>query len=183
MNRIGFGDLTDQQLQNDAIALLDHLQSNGCTDGFDASVQTFQQSYVSAGGALPNDSGGRSGIDGLYGKNTAAALQAVMNANPGNSALTNMTAPAGCVAAAPGGAGGGGGNTVFNNGQSATTVSTASMLPTWGWFAIGAAVIAGAAMIYESAQHPHALRSAHRGMKGHAHRLIGHRRGRARRRR
>jgi hypothetical protein len=176
--------LTDPNLQNAAIALLDTLQSNGCPPGFDSDVQGFQQAYVNAGGSLPNDSGGRSGIDGLYGNNTSAALQATINANSGNAALAGFTAPPGCVGAAPSGGTtpvvvvpGGSTNTT-------TTTTTASMFSTATPWLVGAALLAGAALIYESSKHPigkHA-RKASRGMHKHAHSLVGHhRRGHARR--
>ena len=186
--RIGFGDLTDSTLQNNALALLNALKSSGCTDGFDADTQTFQQSYVAAGGSLPSDSNGSSGVDGLYGKNTAAALQAVINANPGNSALANETAPAGCVASASGGSGGGGGNTVLSNGSSATSTSSmASMIGNvpGGWWTVGIASLAALGLVYESMKHHPAGQVAHkatRGMHHHARRIL-HRRGKVRRKR
>jgi hypothetical protein len=148
--RIGFGDLTDSTLQSDAVVLLATLKDNGCPQNADADVQAFQSTYVNAGGSLPNDSNGSSGVDGLYGANTAAALQAVINANPSNSSLANETAPAGCVAAASGGSGGGGGSTTFSTGQSASTMS---LLPTWGWWTLGLAGLVGLGLVYESMKH------------------------------
>jgi hypothetical protein len=185
--RIGFGDLTDSTLQDNALALLNALKSSGCTDGFDADTQTFQQSYVNAGGSLPNDSNGSSGVDGLYGANTAAALQAVINANPGNSALSNEVAPAGCVAAASGGSGGGGGSTVFSNGSSASSTSTMASIVgavPGGWWTLGIASLAALGLVYESMKHHPMASAPHRASKGmhhHARRVLK-RRGRARRR-
>jgi hypothetical protein len=148
--RVGFGDLTDSTLQSDAVVLLATLKDNGCPPNADADVQAFQSAYISAGGSLPNDSNGSSGVDGLYGANTAAALQAVINANPNNSSLANETAPAGCVAAASGGSGGGGGSTTFSTGQSASTMS---LLPAWGWWTLGLAGLVGLGLVYESMKH------------------------------
>lgn len=177
--------LTDSNLQNAAIALLDNLQSNGCPPGFDSDVQTFQQAYVNAGGALPNDSGGRSGIDGLYGNNTSSALQATINANSGSAALAGFTAPPGCVGVAPSGGGGGGGGATSNT-STTTTTSTASFVSAipGGWWTVAAVAAVGAALVYESVGH-HGVAGMHRatrGMHGHAHKLLK-RRGRARRKR
>lgn len=94
----GLGALTDDAVQSAAGALLAELQSAGCTPGFSDSVQSFQQAYVTAGGQLPNDSNGATGIDGLYGANTQAALQSVLDAG---TLQPPQTAPAGCVS--PGG--------------------------------------------------------------------------------
>jgi len=101
--------LTDPNLQSNAVALLFMLHSSGCSPGFDADVQTFQQSYVAAGGVLPASTSAANGVDGLYGANTQAALQAVIDANPNNTDLSGETAPGGCV---PPAGGGGGGNIV-----------------------------------------------------------------------
>jgi hypothetical protein len=138
--------LTDTQLQNDAVALLDSLQSNGCQAGaVDPSVQTFQQSYVNSGGTLPNDSNGSSGVDGLYGANTQNALQNVINANGSNSALANMSAPAGCNAAGSGGA-----STTPGVYQPGVVLSTGNnYLP----YIIGAIVVAGALAAYTYSKH------------------------------
>lgn len=97
----GMGALTDDAVQSAAGVLLAELQSAGCQPGFSDAVQSFQQAYVTAGGNLPNDSDGSSGVDGLYGAHTQAALQAVLDAG---TLQPPQTAPAGCV-----GAGGGGG--------------------------------------------------------------------------
>jgi hypothetical protein len=178
--------LTDPNLQNAAIALLDTLQSSGCPQGFDSDVQTFQQAYVNAGGVLPNDSGGRSGIDGLYGNNTSGALQATINANSGNAALAGFTAPPGCVAAASGGTAPSGGGGSSSNSSTSTTTSTASFVSAipGGWWTVAAVTAVGAALVYESVGH-HGVAGMHRatrGMHGHARKLLK-RRGRPRRRR
>lgn len=168
--RIGFGDLSGAAVQAAAGTLLSELQSSGCQQGTDPNVQAFQQAYVDAGGNLPSDSNGSSGIDGLYGANTAAALQAVLNAGPNQPP---QAAPAGCVAAASGGTGGGGGSTTLSTGQSAS----ATGLPTWGWWAIGAAAVVGAGLIYESVKHhPMASRGGRRGPA--RRRTVRHRRRR-----
>jgi hypothetical protein len=100
----GMGALTDDDVQSAAGMLLAELQSAGCTPGFSDAVQSFQQAYITAGGNLPNDSDGSSGVDGLYGANTQAALQSVLDAG---TLQPPQKAPAGCV-----GAGGGGGSVV-----------------------------------------------------------------------
>lgn len=96
----GMGAMTDDAVQTAAGALLAELQSAGCTPGFSDSVQSFQQAYITAGGQLPNDSNGASGVDGLYGANTQAALQSVLDAG---TLQPPQAAPAGCVAAGGGG--------------------------------------------------------------------------------
>jgi hypothetical protein len=122
------GAITDTQLQNDAIALLDSLQSNGCQTSNDPSVSTFQTSFNTAG------AGTTLAVDGLYGSNTQSALQSVINSNSDNSALANMTAPAGCV-----------GKAVTPTQSLDTALST---LPggadyTWAWILGGLIVVGG----------------------------------------
>jgi len=132
--------IDDTSLQNAAIALFDDLSSNGCQQVASASVSTFQSAYnASAGGSLA--------VDGLYGAQSSAALQAVMNGNSSNSALANQTAPAGCVAQG-GGGGGGGGNipVVVSSGSSGV-----GPLP----YIIGAVVIAGALAAYTYSKKKH----------------------------
>jgi len=93
---IGLGavNLTDATLLATADALYTALQTRGCINGFDQLVQNFQQAWVAAGGTLPNDSGGRSGIDGLYGTNTSNALaQIYTDALPGCVGVAAVTGP------------------------------------------------------------------------------------------
>jgi hypothetical protein len=127
--------LTDTSLQNDAIALLDDLTSNGCQVAVMPSVQTFQQSYINSGGSLAK-------ADGYYGATAAAALQAVIDANQSNSALANQTAPAGCVGKAPSG-GGSLPPVVVPSGGSSTVPESA--LP---WVLGGLVLVAGAFAAY-----------------------------------
>ena len=128
--------LTDTQLQNDAIALLTSLKSNGCQQSADADVSTFQTSYNNAGqGPLV--------VDGLYGANTNAALQNVINANPNNSSLADESAPAGCV-----GAGGSSGPGTYQPGVVLST-SGPNYLP----YIVGAVVVAGALAAYTYSKH------------------------------
>lgn len=181
--RIGFGDLTDTGVLGAAQSLYNSLQANGCQQAVDPTVQAFQQAYVDAGGSLPADSGGRSGVDGYYGANTAAALQAVLNAN-GISA----TAPAGCVGSASGGAGGGGGSTVLSNGQSATSTSSVASFVNnvpGGWWTVAAVAAVGVALIYEGTSHHAVMSGPHRAGKAihHHARRVMKRRGKVRRRR
>lgn len=128
--RTGLGDLTDQTLQNDAIALLDDLSSNGCSTSADASVSTFQTAYNAAGGSPALS------VDGLYGNDTSAALQAVINGNSGNSGLANKTAPAGCVGA--------GTSTPTVTGGVASSTGTMNYTP---WL-IGAGVVGAGVIAY-----------------------------------
>jgi hypothetical protein len=129
----GVGALSDDAVQSAAGSLLTELQSSGCQPGFSATVQAFQTAYIAAGGNLPNDSDGSSGADGLYGNNTQAALQAVLNAGPNQPP---QQAPAGCV----GTAGGGGGNVVPMPEQTITgTVPSSSS--NMKWILIGAGVL------------------------------------------
>jgi hypothetical protein len=71
---LGAVDWNDQTLIDVATALNDSLNANGCTQNKDPLVSAFQAAYIAAGGTIPQDSGGRSPIDGYYGNNTAAAL-------------------------------------------------------------------------------------------------------------
>lgn len=94
------GGITDVGVQSAATALLQDLQSSGCTNGFDQYVADFQNAWNAANAGNPlvlRD--GTPGADGLYGPNTQAALQATLNASG-----TVQQAPTGCVAAAPGSA-------------------------------------------------------------------------------
>jgi hypothetical protein len=93
---IGLGevDMTNLNLMSAAQALNDYLTTTGCSVAVIPQVQAFQQAWITAGGTLPNDTGGRSPVDGYYGANTAAALQLMFSG-----------APNGCVGAASGGAG------------------------------------------------------------------------------
>ena len=126
--------LTDAALTSAATALNDDLTSNGCQAVSNSNVQAFQQAYVNAGGNLPNNNDGSSGIDGLYGANTSAALQATINANPGTT-LGSYTAPAGCVS--QGGA----------NGTTAVTVP--DQAPNyWPWVIGGLVLVGGSYAAY-----------------------------------
>lgn len=153
--QVGMGDLTDANVQGAAGTLLNYLQSTGCQAGFDPTVRDFQAAYVAAGGNLPNDSNGSSGVDGLYGNNTAAALQAVLDAGPNQPP---QQAPAGCVGVAPGT---GpvvvvpGGGTVTN-----TTSTTIMGLPSWAFWTLAAVVGGGAVLVAWSV--------LSKGGKGHA---------------
>jgi hypothetical protein len=92
--------ITDLNVQSAATALLEDLQSAGCTDGFDQYVADFQNAWNQANAGQPLVlANGSTGADGLYGPNTQAALQATLNASG-----TVQQAPTGCVAAAPGSA-------------------------------------------------------------------------------
>ena len=154
--QIGMGDLTDANVQGAAGTLLNYLQSTGCQAGFDPTVRDFQAAYVAAGGNLPNDSNGSSGVDGLYGNNTAAALQAVLDAGPNQPP---QTAPAGCVGVAPGT---GpvivvpGTAPVVNNSSSTTIMG----LPSWAFWTLAAVVGGGAVLVAWSV--------LSKGGKGHA---------------
>jgi hypothetical protein len=93
---IGLGavDTTNANLMSAAQALYDYFQTTPCSVAVIPQVRAFQQAWIDAGGTLPNDTGGRSPIDGYYGANTAAALQQMFTG-----------APNGCVGAASGGTG------------------------------------------------------------------------------
>ena len=65
--------ITDSGVQSAATALLDDLQSAGCTDGFDQYVADFQNAWNAANAGQPLVlSNGTPGADGLYGANTQA---------------------------------------------------------------------------------------------------------------
>jgi hypothetical protein len=130
----GLGALSDPGVQSAAGDLMNALTSAGCTNGFDPTVQAFQNAYIEAGGNLPNDSDGSSGADGLYGANTQAALQAVLNAGVNQPP---QGAPAGCVAPANGGGGGGTVPTVIPTQTVTGTVPSSNTK----WILIGAGVL------------------------------------------
>ena len=74
--------ITDSGVQSAASALLEDLQSSGCTNGFDQYVADFQSAWNAANAGQPlvlRD--GTPGADGYYGANTQAALQATLNAS------------------------------------------------------------------------------------------------------
>jgi hypothetical protein len=164
--RVGMGDLADPSLQSAAGALMDDLNSNGCQAGFDPVVKTFQQAFVDAGGSLPPDTGGGSGIDGLYGANTQAALQATLNAGPNQPP---QAAPAGCVPAGSGGSGGGG-TVILPGGSTYTSTSTIMGLPAWAFWTLAAVVGGGAVLIAWSVLSKGGkAHSVHHVAKHHAH--------------
>jgi hypothetical protein len=80
---VGAVNLRSPSLLGAANNLYNYLQSNGCQNAFVSQVQAFQQAWISAGGTLPNDTGGRSPVDGLYGNNTASALRQIFPDAPG----------------------------------------------------------------------------------------------------
>ncbi len=118
---LGAVDLTNADLMAAAQSLYDWLGTNGCQVAVVPAVHAFQAAWIAAGGTLPNDSGGRSPVDGYYGANTAAALQQMFN-----------DAPAGCVGAAPSG---GGPVAVTNPTQSVSTAVLKSQDPVGMYFA------------------------------------------------
>jgi hypothetical protein len=130
----GLGALTDDAVQSAAGSLMTELQSSGCKPGYSATVQAFQNAFIAAGGNLPNDSDGSSGADGLYGNNTQAALQSVLNAGPNQPP---QQAPAGCV----GPASGGGGTVVPIPEQTITGTVPSSSSSNAKWILIGAGVL------------------------------------------
>jgi hypothetical protein len=98
--RLGLGavDLTNAALLAAGQTLHDALIASGCVNGFDTNTQAFQQAWINAGGTLPNDSGGRSPIDGYYGANTAAALAQMFPDAPAGCVGTSVPNPAGGAA-------------------------------------------------------------------------------------
>ena len=100
-------------LADAASALAQDLDTNGCKQSAQANVRAFQTAYNNAGGSPTLV------VDGLYGANTAAALQNALNG----------PVVGGCVAAASSGGGGGGSSTPTSGGGSTTpavNVSTSS---------------------------------------------------------
>jgi hypothetical protein len=88
----GLGALADPDVQAAASALMDYLQTNGCTQNSFAECSTFQSAANSAGLTPPIK------VDGKYGPCTQEALQAVINAGwaaTGNSGPPQL-APASC---------------------------------------------------------------------------------------
>ena len=96
--QLGMGavNLQDAALQAAAQTLYTKLQQNGCQPVYDQDVFNFQQAFVSAGGVLPQDTGGRNPEDGLYGTNTSNALRQIYpDALPGCvGAASAITGPA-----------------------------------------------------------------------------------------
>jgi hypothetical protein len=81
---IGAVDPSNPRLVAAAQALYDDLAGNGCRQASLPVVSDFQSAWIAAGGTLPQDTGGRSPIDGFYGDHTAAALrQLYPDADPG----------------------------------------------------------------------------------------------------
>lgn len=95
--RTGLGDLTDSGLEGYAQQIV----SSPPGASTNTTVNLFQQSYNAQGGSP------QLVVDGLYGPNTQAAVQAVLNANN-----DNQTAPPAAVSAGGGGGGGGGSTTL-----------------------------------------------------------------------
>lgn len=89
--------LSDDAVQQAGGALLQHLQSAGCSPSADPTVSAFQSAYNAAGGSPAL------AVDGLYGALTQAGLQAVLNAGVNQPP---QAAPSGCVGSAGGGGGG-----------------------------------------------------------------------------
>lgn len=141
----GLGALSDSGVQSAAGDLMAELTSAGCTPGFSATVQAFQNAFINAGGNLPNDSDGSTGADGLYGAHTQAALQSVLDAGPNNPP---QAAPPGCVGPASGGGGSGTLVTpeVVVPGTVPSAPSTAASSSNAKWILIGAGVL-GAGII------------------------------------
>jgi hypothetical protein len=134
--------LNDHNLQNAALALYDDLRSNGCQAVATASVSSFQSAYNAAGNSP------HLAVDGLYGKNSSAALQAVMTAATNNSALDGQQAPAGCVT--QGGNGGGSLPPIIVPGSVPST--SGSALP---WILGGLVLTAGAFAAYTYSKKHH----------------------------
>lgn len=142
---LGAADWTNAALIAAASALSANLAANGCQPVFVQEVHDFQQAYTDAGGVLPQDSGNRSPIDGLYGNNTAAALRE-----------SDPNAPAGCVGAgAAGGAPAAGGGTALSTTPSGQATLFSSMfdgsssffgLPS-GYWVLGLVGLAVAAVV------------------------------------
>lgn len=117
-------------------ALLANLQANGCQPKYVQAVYDFQ---VAAGGI---------GTDGLYGKDTADALQSVLDAlGQGGQA------PPPCVGAAPsGGGGGGGGVTPSGGGGGGTTPAATTSGTSWASVAaLGGGIITIAGIVIAAA--------------------------------
>jgi|ERR1700690_174429 len=145
---VGLGaaaDWTNAALVAAASALSANLAANGCQPSFVQEVSDFQSAYIAAGGTIPQDSGGRSPIDGLYGTNTSNALRE-----------SDPNAPAGCIGGATGASptGGGGGGTALSTTGSSTTLFSSMFdgsssffgLPS-GYWVLGLAGLAIAAVI------------------------------------
>lgn len=176
--------LTVTPLDSAAQALLSDLQANGCQQSRQQDVIDFQTQW-NAAGSQPQ----LAAIDGLYGNDTAAALQAWVSNDAASQANGVTTAPAGCVAAAPSGASSSG--TTFAPGQSSGGASSAlatvqadllGVAPWWVWALAGAAGLYG---IYESSKHhPKAHPARPRRLRRHPHRRrrVGRRLRRHRRR-
>ena len=116
-------------------ALMNDLNSSGCKQAVDPTVTAFQQAYNASGGSPALV------VDGLYGANTQAALQATLNTDP-NLPAGAYQAPAGCVAAASGG----GGNNPSPS-PSPTPAPPSSSNVNWGEYALIGAALVGAGTI------------------------------------
>lgn len=129
-----------------ANAVIDYLNSNGCTQASIPAVATFQTQYNATGQP------GQLTVDGQYGGNTQAALQNIINqatadagAGPAQSAPANcfgMAVPARPALDPP--LAGGSSTTITTTTTDTTSTST---MPTWAPWLVGGAVVAGAGLI------------------------------------
>lgn len=180
----------NQQLTDAANYLVQDLNANS-PDAFKqpvTSVSTFQSLYNAAGGgAAMNPATGKPGlqVDGLYGPQTAAALQEVLDASNTGSNAPDPIVP-GHQGGVVSGGGGGGGSTAITPALK-TTTSQASMIPGWltqnitlagaqiPWWVV---LLGGAGLLYW-AMETKTKRDRRAVRAGSAHRRMG-RRGRRR---
>lgn len=164
------GTLTVTPLDSAAQALLSDLNSSGCQQTAQTDVSDFQAQW-NAAGSSPQLS-----VDGLYGNDTAAALQSWVSQDQASQNTGVTTAPAGCVASAPSSNSSSGAS--FTPGQSTSGVSSAlasveadlAVVPWWLW-AGGAALAAYG--IWEAEKHK---KKSRRLGRHHARHLRRHRR-------
>jgi hypothetical protein len=164
-------DIHDATTQADAVAMNNALLAHG----YKISDQPIYRTFQSDAGLT---------ADGFPGRNTMSELQDVLFAMGveiapvpiypwlASGGYDGVNAP---TAAQWGVSAGTVVNSNSNNSNSSTTVSTASMLPAWGWWLVAGAAVVGVALVAESAmKHPLAQgpRHATKGMHHHARKLL-----------
>jgi len=132
----------DTALDVAAGALLQRLQTGGCTQNSFPECSAFQAAWNAAGGQAPLT------VDGEYGTLTAASLQAALNVGPNQPP---QAAPASCFGAST--------TPLPPTSTPVTVVASQPSSKNWTPWIIGGAVVAGGGILY----------GLHRYKKKHGH--------------
>jgi hypothetical protein len=165
---LGADPTQDPAVQAAAGNLLAGLQNGTITARVNPIVRVFQKAWILAGGTLPATITSQNGTDGMYGAETQAVLQSVLDSvyGPGQAAVPGFTESQ--LTAANSGTGkqtaGSPGNPVNIDAYNPTTTTTTTTSTTTNYvpWAIGAALlavgIAGTAVIHKKQHKPGASR-------------------------